>query len=69
MQLRFSSKTARLLVREQGLESPERFRVLTDKNVDDIYNVLKKSGIKNPNKMPKKGQHVSVITSSVEMHL
>ena len=58
--LRFSPETARLLIREQELDSPERLRVLTDKNVDDICNVLRKQGSKNANWMPKRGQQVSV---------
>ena len=33
IQLGFSPKAAKLLVRDQGLDSPERLRVLTDKNV------------------------------------
>ena len=59
--LRFSSEKARLLIREQGLDSSERLRVLTDKNVDDICDVVKKPGGKNDKGMPKRGQQVSVI--------
>ena len=44
-------QTAKLLVREQGLDSPERLRVLADKNVDDICNVMRKPGGKNVNQM------------------
>ena len=40
--LGFSSDAVRLLIREQGLHSPERLRVLTDKNVNDICNVMRK---------------------------
>ena len=58
---RFSSKAARLLIREQGLDSPERLSVHTDKNVDDICNVLKKQGGKNANRTPDRGQQVQVI--------
>ena len=47
--LGFSPKAAKLLVREQGLDNPERLRVLTDKNVDDICNVVRKPGGKNAN--------------------
>ena len=35
IQLGFSPKAAKLLVREQWLDSPDRIRVLTNKNVDD----------------------------------
>ena len=50
----FSPKAARLFVRVQGLDSPERLRVLTDKNVDDICNVIRKPGGKIFNRMPNK---------------
>ena len=76
--LRFSSESARLLIREKGIDSPERLRVLTDKNVDDIYNFARMPGGKNANGTPNRGQHVSVIaqenlsclpiSSLVEMH-
>ena len=59
--LGFSPEAAQLLVREQGLDSPYRLRVLTDKNVDDICNVMRKPCKKNANRMPNKGQQVSVI--------
>ena len=59
--LGFSPNTAKLLFREQGLDSLERLQVLTDKNVDDIFNIRRKSGGKNANGMPDKGQQVSVI--------
>ena len=36
VRLGFSPKAAKLLVREQGLDSPERLHVLTNKNVNDI---------------------------------
>ena len=57
----FSPEAARLLVREQGLDSIERLRVLIEKNVHDICNVERKPGGKNVNGMPDKGQQVSVI--------
>ena len=57
----FSPKTTKLLVRDQGLDSPDRLRVLTDKNVNDICNVMRKPGSKNANGMPDRGQQVSVI--------
>ena len=59
--LRFSSEAARLLVRKQGLDNPERLRVLTNKNVYDIYTVMRKPVSKNANGMPNRGQQVSVI--------
>ena len=61
LQLRFSPEAARLLVREQGLDSPKRLGTLTDKNINDICNVMKKTGSKNANGMPDRGQQVSVI--------
>ena len=51
----FSLKAARLPFREQGLNSPERLRVLTDKNVVDICNVMRKPVCKNANKMSNRG--------------
>ena len=57
----FSHKAAKLLIREQGLDSPERLSVLTDKNVNDDCYVVRKSGRKNANGMPSRGQQVSVI--------
>ena len=42
LQLGLSSEAARLPVGEQGLDSLERLRVCTDKNVDDICNVVRK---------------------------
>ena len=61
LQLGFSSEAARLLIREQGLDSLERLRVLVDKNVDDICNVMRKPGGKNAHGTPNRGQQVSVI--------
>ena len=61
-QLGFSPKAAKLLIREQGLDSPDRLRVLTDKNVDDICNVVRKPSGKNADGMPNRGQQVMVIT-------
>ena len=40
--LGFSPEAVKLLVREQGLDSPERLRDLTNKNADDISNVVRK---------------------------
>ena len=62
MELRFSHDAARLLVREQRLYSPEWHKILTDKNVDDLCNVVRKSGGKNANWMPDRGPKVSIIT-------
>ena len=59
--LRFCSEAARLLIREQGLDSSERFRVCTDENVDDICNVMRKPSGKNANGTPDRWQQVSVI--------
>ena len=59
--LRFSPEAARLLIRVQGLDSPERLRVFTDKNVDDICNVVRKPGGKNDDGTPNREQQVSVI--------
>ena len=53
--LEFSPKAEKFLIREQGLYSPDRLRVLTDKNVDDTCNVMRKPGGKNANEMPDKG--------------
>ena len=41
------SKTAKLLIREQGLDDSGKLRVLIKKNVNDICNVMRKSGGKN----------------------
>ena len=58
LRLRFSPEAARLLVREQRLDSPERLRDLTNKNVDDICNVMRKPGSKNANGMLDRRQQV-----------
>ena len=55
-QLGFSCKAAKLLISEQGLDNPARLRVLTDKNVDQICNVMRKPGGKNANGMPNRVQ-------------
>ena len=55
------SQTAKLLIREQCLDNPDRLRVLTDKNVDDICNVVRKPGSKNVNWTFNGGQQVSAI--------
>ena len=60
-QLGFSSEAARLLIREQGLDSPERFRLFIDKNVSDICIVIRKIGSKNANRTLDRGQLILVI--------
>ena len=60
--LRFRSEASRLPIRQQGLDSPERLRVPTDKNVDDICNDMRKPGSKNANETPNRGQQISVIS-------
>ena len=47
VQLGFSPESAKLLIREQELHTPKRLQVLTDKNVNDICNVMRKPGSKN----------------------
>ena len=59
--LGFSPKAAKLLIRQQGLDNHNRLRILTNKNVDDICNVVRKRGSKNANGTPKRGQQVSMI--------
>ena len=54
--LGFSPEAAMLLIREQGLDSPERLRVLTDNNVNGICNVMRKPGSKNVDGTPDRGQ-------------
>ena len=59
--LRFSPNAAGLLIREQRLDNSAKLRVLTDKNVDVICNVVRKSGGKITDGMPKREQQASVI--------
>ena len=59
--LGFNPEAAKLFIREQGLDSPKRVRVLLDKNVVDICNVMRKPGSKNADGMPIRRQQVSVI--------
>ena len=61
LELGFSSEAPKLLIREQGQDCPERLRVLTDKNVDDICNIVRKLVGKNDNRIPEIGQQVLVI--------
>ena len=58
--LRFSPETTRLFIREQQLGSSEWHKVLTDKNVDDICNIMRKPGSNNAG-MSDRVQQVSVI--------
>ena len=53
IQLGFSPKAANWLIREHQLDHPERLRVFTDKNIDDICNIVSKQGGKNANEMPE----------------
>ena len=46
--LGFSPKAAKLLIREQGLDSSDRLRVLTEKNVDDICDVVRNKVARMP---------------------
>ena len=55
IQLGFSAEAARLLIRDKELDSPERLRVLTDKNVDAFCNVMRKPDGKNANGTPDRG--------------
>ena len=50
-----------MLIRDHGLDSPERLRILTDKYVNDICNVMRKPGSKNADGTPNKEQQVPVI--------
>ena len=59
--LGLSLNAAKLLIREQGLDSSEQLRVLINKNVDDICNVVRKPGNKNADGTPNRGQQVAVI--------
>ena len=47
IQFEFSPKAAKLLIREQGLDSLEMLKVLTDKNIYDICNIRKNPGNKS----------------------
>ena len=80
IQLGISPKAAKLLIRVQVLDNPDRLRILADKNADNIFNVMRKLGGKNANVTPNRGQQVSAIAGepeacslpiplSVKMHL
>ena len=60
MWLGFNSEAAKLLTRKQGLHSLERLR-LTEKNVDNICNVMRTTGSKNADETTDRRQQVSVI--------
>ena len=64
IQLGFSPKAAKLLIIEQRLDSIESLRVLTNKNIDDICNIVRKIGSKNADGMLGRGQQVSVIAQA-----
>ena len=61
LQFGFGSEAVRLLARERGLDSTERLRVFTVKNVNDIWTVMRKPGNKNADGTPDRGQQISVI--------
>ena len=62
--LGFSPKATQLLIREQGLDNPDRLPILTDQNVFDICNVMRKQGGKNTNRMLGRGQQIPVIAQA-----
>ena len=65
LQLGFSSEADRLLIRKQGLDSPDRLRVITEKSVDDICSIIRKQGGKNANGTPNRGQQVLVTAQDI----
>ena len=54
--LGFSPKAAKLLIKEQELDRPERLRFLTNTNVNDMCNIVRKPGGKNADGMPNREQ-------------
>ena len=56
-----------LLIRKEGLDSPKKLRVLMEKNVDDICNIVRKSDSKNADRISNRGQQVSIIPSSYSL--
>ena len=60
--LGFSPKAAKMLARVQRQDSTERLKVLTNKIINDILNVMKKPDSKNADGMPDRVQQVPVIT-------
>ena len=63
--LGFSAKAARLLIREQELDSSNVLQVLMNKHVNDIHNVMRKHGGKNAYGMPNKGEQILVIAQEI----
>ena len=61
IRLGFSPKAAKLLIKEQGLDNPDRLRILTDKNADDIFNVMRKPFSMSAYATPNRGHWVLVI--------
>ena len=61
LQVRYSSEGSLLLIREQGLDSCERLRVLTHNNFVEICNFFRMTGDENANRTPNRGQQVSLI--------
>ena len=59
--LEFSLAEEKLLIKEQELDSPERLPVLTDKNVHDICNVVRKPGVKSADGIINTKQQISAI--------
>ena len=57
----FSPKEAKILIREQGLDDLQRLRVLSDKNVNDTCNLMRKPDGNNADGTPDRGQQVSAI--------
>ena len=54
----FSPKATKILIQEQDFN-------LTGKNVDDIFNIIRKPGSKNPDETPNKEQLVSLVKSLI----
>ena len=52
--LGFTCNAARVLVHENGLNSPVRLRVLNHKNLDYTCNVVRKPGGKSAHSSPKR---------------
>ena len=55
VRLGFIHDAARVLVHKQGLDSPDRLRVLSNVSVDDICSIIRKSDGKNANSSPDRG--------------
>ena len=61
LQLRFWHHVTKLLVRIEGLVRQDRLHFHTDKNVDDVFNIIRKPGDKNTDVMLNRGQQDAVI--------